>query len=108
MLSFVMSEYYEANNRNAQACSFAGNGTVNPLAPTSVSAANAAATSCLASASAVFTPTAPAGAGGGGSASSSAAGHHSGAAALFEDARALVGLAAMAAVGLASAAWTLV
>jgi hypothetical protein len=56
-LSYVMSQYYEANGRNAQSCSFAGNGTVNSLAPSSVSVATAAASSCIANPSAVFTPT---------------------------------------------------
>jgi len=55
-LSFVMSQFYEANNRNAASCSFSGNGTVNQNAPTSVSAANAAASSCVANPDSVFTP----------------------------------------------------
>lgn len=55
-LSFVMSEWYELNNRDPQACSFSGNGTVNSSA---ASAATAAASSCIASASATFVPSAP-------------------------------------------------
>jgi hypothetical protein len=50
--SYVMSLYYEAR-KNAQACSFGGNGTVNP---NSVSAANAAASSCISNPGSVFTP----------------------------------------------------
>lgn len=58
-LSYVMSKYYESQNRNVQACSFAGNGTVNSHASTSVSAASVAS-SCIASPSATFAPTAAA------------------------------------------------
>jgi hypothetical protein len=58
-LSYVMSKYYESQNRNVQACSFAGNGTVNSHASTSVSATSVAS-SCIASPSATFAPTAPA------------------------------------------------
>lgn len=61
-LSYVMSQYYEANKRNAQACSFAGNGTVNPHASSSVSAV-AVASSCISNPSATFAPTAAATAG---------------------------------------------
>ncbi|KDQ54849.1 carbohydrate-binding module family 43 protein [Jaapia argillacea MUCL 33604] len=91
-LSFVMSEYYEANNRNAQACSFAGNGTVNSHAPSTVSAANSAASSCLTNPSATFTPSAPATTGGSGSGGSSSGTHSSGAVPIFNDARSLIGL----------------
>jgi hypothetical protein len=107
-LSYIMSQYYEVNGRNAQACSFAGNGTVNPLAPSSVSAANSAASSCVSNPAATFTPTAPAGSSGGSAASASASGKkHNGAGALFIDGSALVGMGAMAVVGIASAMWTL-
>lgn len=41
-LSFIFTQYYLGSNKNAQACSFNGNGTINPLAPPAVSAANAA------------------------------------------------------------------
>jgi len=65
-LSFAMTQFYEASDRNPQACSFAGNATVNPSAAGSVSGANAAATSCISDPNAVFTPTgAPPGGGGG-------------------------------------------
>ncbi|KAI8995412.1 Glucanosyltransferase-domain-containing protein [Trametes punicea] len=59
-LSFVMSEYYELTSRAATSCDFGGNATVNSAAPASVSGANAAASSCLSSPSATFTPSAPA------------------------------------------------
>jgi len=52
-----MSLYYESQNRDAQACSFAGNGTENPA---STAAAAAVASSCLASATGVSTPSTPA------------------------------------------------
>ena len=48
LLSLIMSEYFEAQKRDPQACSFAGNGTVNPNASSS-SNASAVASSCLAS-----------------------------------------------------------
>jgi len=56
-LSYIMSLYYEANNRNAQQCSFGGNGTVNNKASTASAAA--VASSCLASATGTFVPSAP-------------------------------------------------
>jgi hypothetical protein len=55
-LSYVMSQYYEANGRNADACSFSGNGTVNARAPTGTSAAISAASSCIANPGATFVP----------------------------------------------------
>ncbi|KAI0374477.1 hypothetical protein BV20DRAFT_1049270 [Pilatotrama ljubarskyi] len=91
-LSFVMSEYYEITNRAATSCDFSGNATVNANAPSSVSGANAAASSCLTSPSATFTPTAPSGSSGsngsGSSGSSGSSGtgtsnNHNGAVALF-------------------------
>lgn len=58
-----MSEYYENQNRFAQACSFSGNASINTNAPSSISSANAAASACLSNPSATFTPTAPSGSG---------------------------------------------
>ncbi|KAH7104727.1 Glucanosyltransferase-domain-containing protein [Auriculariales sp. MPI-PUGE-AT-0066] len=58
-LSYVFTAYYTANNMDAASCNFAGNATLNPNAPTTVDAANAAATSCLASAQGVSVPTGP-------------------------------------------------
>jgi 1,3-beta-glucanosyltransferase GAS1 len=55
-LSYTMSKFYELQNRNQQACSFAGNGTVNANAPSSASAADSAASSCINNPSATFTP----------------------------------------------------
>jgi len=103
-LSYVMSQFYEANNRNPQACSFGGNGTVNNLAPSGVSAA-AAATSCFANAAAVFTPSAPATTGGSSSTSPSKAG--SGSVGLVGSLDAIVGMSMVIIVGVMSAFWTL-
>ncbi len=100
-LSFLMSLYYEANKRNAQACSFAGNGTVNNKA--SSASASAVASSCLASATGVSVPTAP---GSPGSTTTSGSGsqtsHKSGAATvLVSDSRALLGVFLMVVVSVA-------
>ncbi|KAG6814048.1 hypothetical protein H0H92_003898 [Tricholoma furcatifolium] len=110
MLSYAMSDYYQLENRNAQACSFAGNGTINSSAPTSASAANAAASSCLANPSATFVPSAPATASGSSNtaAASSASTKGNGAMNLAADNDALFGMAAMAFVSIVSAVWTLV
>jgi 1,3-beta-glucanosyltransferase GAS1 len=107
-LSYIMSQFYEVNNRDPQACSFAGNGTVNPLAPSSVSAANSAASSCVSNPAATFTPTAPAGGSGGSSTgTASASGKPNAAVDLFVDGGAFVGMGVMAAIGIVSAIWTL-
>lgn len=63
-LSFVMTQFYEATNRNPASCDFAGNATVNTNAPSSVDAENSAVSSCLANSAATFTPTAPSTSGG--------------------------------------------
>lgn len=106
-----MSQFYEASNRDGQACDFAGNGTVNPLAPTSASAANAAASSCISNPDAVFTPAAPTGGNSNGSPSGSGTGAptngSNGAVNLVADGNAVLGMAAMALFGIASAVWTL-
>jgi 1,3-beta-glucanosyltransferase GAS1 len=112
-LSFVMSQYYEANNRQATACDFAGNGTVNAASQAS---AAPAASSCIASPSATFVPSAPATLAGGSSPTNTRAsggnggnnggngGNGNGAA----SSNALTGIAVMGVVAFASAAWTLV
>ncbi|KAK7046521.1 1,3-beta-glucanosyltransferase [Favolaschia claudopus] len=70
-LSYVMSQFYELNNRVDAACSFSGNATANPKANPSI-LASAAASSCMPSPR-VFTPSPPPvlvpGAGGGGNGS---------------------------------------
>ncbi|EIW86348.1 glycoside hydrolase family 72 protein [Coniophora puteana RWD-64-598 SS2] len=106
MLSYVMSEYYTLQNSNAQACYFAGNGTVNSYAPSGTSGLSAASSSCLASATSVFTPSATGGSSSGGSGGGSSG--NSGGAISLEDPRALAGLGVMLAVGLMSGVWTLV
>jgi len=59
-LSYIMDQYYELTNRNAQSCNFAGNATINSQAPSSSSAVSAAQSSCLANPSATFVPSAAA------------------------------------------------
>jgi len=98
-LSYVMSQYYEANKRNAQACSFAGNGTVNPHASSSVSAV-AVASSCISNPGATFAPTAAATTGAHTSTSSSIKGSNANSA--VGNTRAIGGLVAMSFIGLAS------
>ncbi|KAF8078249.1 glycoside hydrolase family 72 protein [Lyophyllum atratum] len=93
-LSYIMSQYYQLNNRQGEACSFAGNGTVNPLAPSSPAAADAAASSCTGGSNT-----------GGGSGSSP--GKDNGAVSLIGDNNALVGMTFVALFSIASAVWTL-
>ncbi|TDL16753.1 glycoside hydrolase family 72 protein [Rickenella mellea] len=113
-LSFIMTEFYEITNRNAQSCNFAGNATVNKNAPSSVSAVNAAVAQCLSKSQATHTPSAPStpaatggssGGGGGGSPStpksSSAALGRAG----FEGA---LGIGAMLVACVVGGMWTLV
>ncbi|KAG9314720.1 carbohydrate-binding module family 43 protein/Glycoside hydrolase family 72 protein [Chiua virens] len=104
MLSWVMSQYYADNNNNAQACSFAGNGTVNSHAPSGTSAANAAASSCLASATSTSVPTLPGGGSSGSGGGSSSAPSTSGAVAL--NTKALGGILVLVVIGVVSGLWT--
>ncbi|KAI9460168.1 glycoside hydrolase family 72 protein [Lactarius psammicola] len=105
-LSFAMSEYFEANRRDPQACSFSGNGTVNAKASSS-SGASAVASSCLATATGTQVPTAPSSASGPGSSTSSGSGGNSsstpGAATtvLVSDVRALLGVFLMLTISVA-------
>lgn len=109
-----MSKNYELNNRDPQACQFGGNGTVNPLAPTSASAADAAASSCIATPGAVFTPSGVASGPnqtGGSSPRPSGTGNNNNnnnaAMSLFGDSNSLLGLAVVGVVGLLSGIWTM-
>lgn len=100
MLSFVMSEYFEANKRNAQACSFSGNGTVNAKASTA-SSASQVASSCLSTATGTFVPTAPSSVSPGsttGSGSKSGSTHGAATAVVVGDVRALLGVFLMFAI----------
>lgn len=106
-LSFVMSEFYEANNRNAQACSFAGNGTINSNAPSSVSAANAAASSCLSNPGATFTPAAPTAGGSTSTARPTGSGGKNAAVGLYQDRTSIIALGVIAIVSVGSGVWTL-
>ncbi|KIJ21411.1 carbohydrate-binding module family 43 protein [Paxillus involutus ATCC 200175] len=109
MLSWVMSQYYLDNNNNPTACSFGGNGTVNSKAPSSTSAANSAASSCLASGTGTSVPTLPAGgsssSSGGGSGSGSSPSTSNGAVAV--DARTLFGIVTLVVASVVSGLWTL-
>lgn len=117
--SFAMSSYYEANGRSVTACSFAGNGTVNKAASSTVNAL-AVASSCNPSPTAVFTPSpAPttasgsggsssgSGSGGSGSSSGGNASPGTSAAVAFVDTRALLGMSLMAVVSALGAVFTL-
>ncbi|KZP31179.1 carbohydrate-binding module family 43 protein [Athelia psychrophila] len=107
-LSFVFTQYYQANNRNPVSCSFAGNATVNGGAPSDVSSANAAATACFASVSAVFTPTSPVTASSSATGSStSKSGSSNGALPLIGDLRVFWGLGLALSMAIASGVWTL-
>jgi hypothetical protein len=115
-LSYVMSEYYEATNKNAQSCDFAGNATVNARA---TAAAAAAATSCVPSPSATFTPSLAAndkpttggsingGNGGNGGTSGGNGGNGGNSNNNNGAANALAGVAGAAVLGFAGAIWTL-
>lgn len=104
-LSYVMSKYYESQNRNAQACSFAGNGTVNSHASTSASATSIAS-SCIASPSATFAPTAAASTSGGSSTAATTSGgtKKNGASTLVGGG--FVGMVVMGVVVVVSGVWT--
>ncbi|KAJ6529107.1 1,3-beta-glucanosyltransferase [Mycena vulgaris] len=112
-LSYVFSQYYELNHRVTVACSFSGNATINSAAPSSGAAA--AATSCIANPSAVFTPpappvllpVAPPTASANSSANSTGGGSKGGAMALAGGRGAWAGLGVVLGCVLASALWTL-
>lgn len=98
-LSWVMSKHYEFSKKDPQACSFGGNGTVNPLATAS---ADAAASSCISNPSATFTPPTTT------SGSSKQTGHPgNGAVSLVGSTNASLGLGVMCVLGLFSGIWTL-
>ncbi|KAF8634418.1 hypothetical protein AX15_000869 [Amanita polypyramis BW_CC] len=105
-LSYIMSLYYQLNNRDPGACSFAGNGTVNSSAPPSISAANAAASSCISNPGSTFVPTGPASTRTSGTSASSGSGHNS-ARAVLADINALYGMTTVVMVTMASVFWTL-
>lgn len=103
-LSYVMSKYYEATNKNAQSCSFAGNGTVNP---SSTSAADAAASSCISNPGAVFTPTAVSTTKGGATGKATTTGKTGNANAAFGNVDVLLGMVFMAVASVIGGVWTL-
>jgi len=97
-LSYVMSQYYESQNHNSQACSFSGNATINTGASSASGAAGSAALSCLANPSATFVPSSPAG-----GPSSTGTSGKSGSASLMVNLQSLVVVLAFGTVG---AMWT--
>ncbi|KAF8155936.1 glycoside hydrolase family 72 protein [Crassisporium funariophilum] len=106
--TYVMSQYYDANNRNVQACSFSGNGTVNPNAPSSAGAASAAASSCISNPGAIFTPTTPATTKGPASTNKGGSGGNTtGAASALANPSALIGMTVTALLSVMGAVWTL-
>jgi len=86
-LSFIFSQYYLGSNSDPQACGFAGNATINKSAPPSAASANAAASSCLSSATGTFVPVAPVTPTGGAPAASSSGASQGGAAGISSDLR---------------------
>ncbi|KAJ7212539.1 1,3-beta-glucanosyltransferase [Mycena pura] len=117
-LSYAFSEYYELTQRQATSCDFAGNATVIPSAAAASVVPSAALATCATSSTAVFTPTAPAGAppaasgsgggssGGSGASGSSGGGKGSGAVPLVGS-NVLVSVLAAVGCALGGMAWTL-
>ncbi|KAJ3718415.1 carbohydrate-binding module family 43 protein/Glycoside hydrolase family 72 protein [Lentinula raphanica] len=109
-LSFTMNEWYQINGMQPESCSFAGNGSVNPLGASGTASAFAAETSCVASPSATFTPTLPSGlataSSGSGSSGSSDSGSN-GAVPVLGEGQVLLGMMSVALIGVASGIWTL-
>jgi len=103
-LSYVMSKYYEATDKRVDSCSFAGNGTVNP---SSTSAADAAASSCISNPGAVFTPTAIATTNGGATGKATTTSKTANANAPLGNIDVLLGMVLMAVVSVIGGVWTL-
>ena len=105
-----MNEWYQINGMQPESCSFAGNGSVNPLGASGTASAFAAETSCVASPSATFTPTLPSGlataSSGSGSSGSSDSGSN-GAVPVLGEGQVLLGMMSVALIGVASGIWTL-
>ncbi|KAJ6612839.1 glycoside hydrolase family 72 protein [Mycena sp. CBHHK59/15] len=110
-LSYVFSQYYELNNREATACSFAGNGSINFAMTTSTMPAAAVASSCIADPSAVAIPTLGSGgtlpSGSNAALAPSSSSGSKGAAGSLRGGNALFCAAMMAACIVGSALWTL-
>ncbi|TFK30742.1 1,3-beta-glucanosyltransferase [Coprinopsis marcescibilis] len=121
-LSYVMSQFYEAEGRAAEACGFSGNATVNDSA-SSTDSATAIASSCVANPAATLVPDLPSSTTGGaaptntrnpaggntGNGNNSTGGNtnpNSGAIGL-DSTSSLVGVGAMAVIGVISGLWTL-
>lgn len=104
-LSYVMTKFYESEGRNAAACDFAGNATLNRAA-SETDTADALASSCVANPDATFAPSAPATTRP--ASSGSPSGRPSGDEGSAIGMNALVGVASTAFMGALAAAWTLV
>jgi 1,3-beta-glucanosyltransferase GAS1 len=99
-----MSKFYESEGRNAAACDFAGNATLNRGA-SETETADALASSCVANPSATFAPSAPATTRP--ASTGAASGRPSGDDSSALGKSALVGVASTALVGAMAAVWTL-
>ncbi|KAF5384720.1 hypothetical protein D9757_006270 [Collybiopsis confluens] len=117
-LSWSMNQYYQLQNRQPEACQFAGNGSVNPLGASGTASASAAETSCISNPSATFTPSLPSGistnspgsssgSSSGSGSGSSGSGKGNGAVPLIANSQALLGMLTIVVVGVASGIWTI-
>jgi len=115
-LSYAFSQYYDLTNRLSTSCDFQGNASLQASATDTPAAA---ASACITSPAAVFTPSAPAGAppasgsggGGGGGSSAGSSGTSgtkgNGAVSFVGERNALAGMVAMASCVLGGMLWTL-
>ncbi|PPQ67412.1 hypothetical protein CVT25_005991 [Psilocybe cyanescens] len=107
-LSYVMSQYYESQQRQTSACQFGGNGTVNSKTSSSLTA-DSAASSCIANPGAVFTPSAAPTSKAPGPSGTTKTGDNntSGALSVVGDSNALLGMSLMAFVSVLGGIWSL-
>jgi len=111
-LSYVMSQFYEAEDRNEMACGFSGNATLNKAASATESAA-ALASSCVSNPDATFAPSTPGKESGSGSDSDDSDNGNGNTndgdsdASHAVSATAFLGVGSLASVALVSAIWTL-
>lgn len=101
-LSYVMSLYYESQNRKASACDFGGNAKLNTAALTQ--SASSVAESCIANPSATFVPGSPSSTAGGKPSSSGGSGKNGGTLSLVDSIQSLGLVMGISAFG---ALWTL-
>lgn len=101
-LSYVMSLYYESQNRNPSACDFGGNAKVNTNAQSK--SASSVAESCIANPNATFVPGSPSSTSGGKPTSTKSGGGNNGSASLMDSLRSLGLVMGISVLG---ALWTL-